>query len=203
MDGGTITGAIVSSGGSEGIAPIIALTAPTVHVAMIAMRMMERSLNQVIDMIAVRDRFMSAVRTMDMTCAFGGGGAVYGVCAADLDDMLVDMIRVDVMQMTIMKVVTMAIVPNGCVSAVRAMVVRMVGMAILDATGHGSLPFTRCRALGFRDSWAPLTDRDGIAGRDRFFERLIELLIDMCGPRRRVGIRLSPFGIVEKRNLGR
>jgi hypothetical protein len=86
MDGGTITGAIVSSGGSEGIAPIIALTAPTVHVAMIAMRMMERSLNQVIDMIAVRDRFMSAVRTMDMTCAFGGGGAVYGVCAAALDD---------------------------------------------------------------------------------------------------------------------
>jgi hypothetical protein len=33
---------------------------------MIAMRVMERSLNQIIDMITVRDRFVSAVLTVDM-----------------------------------------------------------------------------------------------------------------------------------------
>jgi hypothetical protein len=36
------------------------------RVAMIAMRMMEYSLNQVIDMITVRYRFVFAVRAMDM-----------------------------------------------------------------------------------------------------------------------------------------
>jgi hypothetical protein len=113
--------------------------------------------------------------------------------------MLVDMIRVDVMQMTIMKIIGMTIVSNGGVSAIRAMVVRMVGMAILDTTGHRRLPCADCRALGFQGSCeTSLTDRDGIAGGEGLFERLIELLIDTCGRRRRVEVRLSVFGIVEK-----
>jgi len=33
---------------------------------MVAMRMMEHSFNEVIDMMTVRDRFVSAIRTVDM-----------------------------------------------------------------------------------------------------------------------------------------
>jgi hypothetical protein len=66
---------------------------------MTAMRVMEPSVHQVIDMIIVRDGFVSAVRTMLMACAPDFGSAVSGVCGADRDDMLVDMIPVHVVEM--------------------------------------------------------------------------------------------------------
>jgi len=49
---------------------------------------------------------------------------------------LVDVVRVYVMQMPIMKIVDMAIVQDGLVSTVRAMLMGMVGRVILSAIGH-------------------------------------------------------------------
>jgi hypothetical protein len=56
---------------------------------------------------------------------------VHGVRGADRDDMLVDMIPVHVVEMAVMKIVNMAVMANGRVSAVRAMLVDMVGMVPL------------------------------------------------------------------------
>ena len=70
-----------------------------VVVAMITMRVMEPSVHQVIDVISVRNGFVSAVRTMLMTRAAEFGGAVHGIRDADRDDMLVNLIPVHVVEM--------------------------------------------------------------------------------------------------------
>ncbi len=166
-----------------------------VQVAVIAMRMMERTFNHVIGMITVRDRFVSAIRTVDVARAFGRLRALHGVRGADFDDMLVDMISVDVVQMTVMKIIDMAVVPNGFVSAMRAMLVGMIAMVIGGTTGHGSLSFVHRLAIECGASRRPtVIDRDGIAGWEGLLQRFIEKPIDMGGARSRVGLLLSISG---------
>jgi hypothetical protein len=53
---------------------------------------------------------------------------VDGVRGADHDDMLVNMIPVQVVEMAVMKVVNMAVMSNGRVPTVRAMLVGVVWM---------------------------------------------------------------------------
>jgi hypothetical protein len=103
---------------------------------MIAMCVMEPSVDEVIEMITVRDGFVSAVRTMLVAWAPDFGGAVHGVRGADRDDVLVNMIPVHVVQMAVMKIVNVAVMANSRVPAVRAMLVDMVGMVPLGAGGH-------------------------------------------------------------------
>jgi hypothetical protein len=50
--------------------------------------------------------------------------------------MFVDMVVVHMVQMTIVKVIYMAIMPNPRVAAARAMLMEVVGMVLLNASGH-------------------------------------------------------------------
>jgi hypothetical protein len=61
---------------------------------------------------------------------------VHGICGIDSDNMFVDMVVVLMVQMTIVKVIYMAIMPNRRVAAARAMPMGVVGMLLLNASGH-------------------------------------------------------------------
>jgi hypothetical protein len=71
-----------------------------VVVAMIAMRMMQMPVHEVIDVIAMRNGFVPAARAMRVRAA-SLGSAVHGIGGADGDDMLVDMILMHVVEMPV------------------------------------------------------------------------------------------------------
>jgi hypothetical protein len=61
------------------------------------------------------------------------------------DNVFVNVIRVDVVQVAVMKIVKMALMADRCMPAVRAMLVRMVGMP-RRITGSGSLQKVKASA---------------------------------------------------------
>jgi hypothetical protein len=105
-------------------------------IAMAVMWLMQSSVHEVIDVIAVGHRFVSAARPMRVS-ASGIGRAARGVGVADLNNMFVHMIPVHVMQMTIVKVVDMAMMAHRRVSTVRTVLMCVIGMMLLVAEGHG------------------------------------------------------------------
>jgi hypothetical protein len=104
---------------------------------MVAMWMMQVTVDQVVDMVAVRHRLVAAVWTMLvafwMTAAVVVWRAAVGVRRAHGHDVLIEMILMRMMQMAIMQVVDMAVVPYRSVTAARAMLVRMVAMDVMVA----------------------------------------------------------------------
>jgi hypothetical protein len=104
-------------------------------VAMIAVRMVQPAVYEIVDMVTMRHRFMSAVwtvcvRAVDLRRAF------HGICGVHRDDMLVHVIPVHMVEMAVVKIIHMAIMANRGVSAFRAMVMSVVGMVFLGACGH-------------------------------------------------------------------
>ena len=102
---------------------------------MVIMWVMQSSVHEVIDVIAVRHGFVSAARPMRMR-APGLRRAAQGIGVADLDNVFVDMIPMHVMQMTIVEVIDVAIVAHSRVSTTRTMLMRVIRMMLLGADGH-------------------------------------------------------------------
>jgi hypothetical protein len=105
-------------------------------VAMIAVRIMQPSVHEIIGMIAVRNSLMPAARTMRMAGASDLRRASRRVCSADRYDMLIDMVAVHMMQMAVMQIVDMAIVSNRGMPATRTMLMRMIGVLLFGAGRH-------------------------------------------------------------------
>lgn len=120
----------------------------TVIVAVVAVGMMQVSIDQIVDMISVGHRLVTAIRSMAvsrvMPAAAMLGRTAIRVCRTDLDDVLIDVIVVRVMQMAVVQVVDVTVVPDCDVAAALAMDVRMIGVNGMIVCGHGSSPF-----LGF------------------------------------------------------
>jgi hypothetical protein len=106
-----------------------------VIIAMIAVRMVQPALDEIVEMVAMRDLFMSAVWTVRM-CAVELRRAARGICAIDRDHMFVDVILVHVVEMAIVQIVDVAVMANRGVPAIRAMLMRVVGVVFLGASGH-------------------------------------------------------------------
>jgi hypothetical protein len=106
-----------------------------VIVAMIAMRMVQSAVYEVVNVVTMRHRFMSAVRTVHVG-AVNLGRAFRGIGGADRNGMFVHVIVVHMVEMTIVKIVHMALVPDRRVPAIRAMPVRVVGVVLLRTRGH-------------------------------------------------------------------
>ena len=102
---------------------------------MVIMWVMQSSVHEVIDVIAVRHGFVSAARPMRMR-APGLRRAAQGIGVADLDNVFVDMIPMHVMQMTIVEVIDMAMMAHSRVSTTRTMLMRVIRMMLLGADGH-------------------------------------------------------------------
>jgi len=67
---------------------------------MIAVRMMQAPVHEVIDVIAMRNGFVSAIRAVRVRAA-SLGSAVHGIGGIDGDEMLVDVILMHVVEMPV------------------------------------------------------------------------------------------------------
>jgi hypothetical protein len=104
-----------------------------VIVAVIAVRMMQPAIHDIIHVIAVRDCFVPAIRPV-LVRALGFRCAALGILGTDRDGMFVDMILVHVVKMTIVKIVHMAFVPDCGVAAIRTVLMGVVEMVFLVAS---------------------------------------------------------------------
>jgi hypothetical protein len=108
-----------------------------VVVAMAVVRVMQPSVHEIIDVIAMRYAFVSAARTVRMRAPCRGRAA-RRVGVADFDQVFVDMISMHVMQVAVVQIIDMAFMAHSRVPAVRTMLMCVIGMMRLGAGGHGS-----------------------------------------------------------------
>jgi hypothetical protein len=87
---------------------------------MIAMRMVQSAVYDVVDMVTMRDRFMSAVRTVGVQ-AMNVRRAFHGIGGAHQNDMFVHVIVVHMVEMAIVKIIDVALMRDRRVPAIRAM----------------------------------------------------------------------------------
>jgi hypothetical protein len=82
-----------------------------VVVAVVAVRVVQVAIHQVIDMIAVRDRFVTATGAMHVPrlVAGAGRGVAVGIRGTDFDDVLFNVITFDVFQLPIVQVIDVAV----------------------------------------------------------------------------------------------
>jgi hypothetical protein len=103
-----------------------------VVVAVVAVRMMQVTVDQVVDVVAVRHRLVAATWTVAMVRVMAGaamvGRAAVGVPLAHGDDMLVDVVLVRMMQVAVMEIVDVAIMAHREMAAPGTVRMRMVGM---------------------------------------------------------------------------
>ena len=101
----------------------------TMVVAMIAVRMVQASIDQIIDMITMGDRLMAAIWTMPMRCLVPlrrlVGRAPIRVLGCYFDDMLIDVAAFNVLKVPLIKIIDVVGVPNRDVATSRPMNVRL------------------------------------------------------------------------------
>jgi hypothetical protein len=92
---------------------------------MVAVRMMEVSVHQVVDMVAVGNPLVAAIRPMAMIRlmppACVGGRASGRISRSDRQNVVIDMVAMMVMQVAIMQVICVAVVRNSNVAATGTM----------------------------------------------------------------------------------
>jgi hypothetical protein len=104
-----------------------------VVVAVILVRPVQPPVDEVVDVIAVRNGLVTAVAAVRVI-ALGRGGVPAGMCLIDRDHVLVDVVLVRVMQVPVVHVVDVIVVANGGVAAVRSMLVSVC--AFMDRMSH-------------------------------------------------------------------
>lgn len=111
-----------------------------VVITVIAVRMVQMAVDEIVDMIDVRDRFVAAARAMDVSSIMPGaamvGRATIRILVAHLNPMLIHMIGVRMVKMTIVEIVDMVAMPNRDVAALRSVRVIVIGMMRKIAGGH-------------------------------------------------------------------
>lgn len=111
---------------------------------MVAVRVMQVAVDEVVDMVAVRYCFMAATWAVYMAgvvaAAFVLGSASIWVLGADFNDVLVDMVAVRVMEVAIVQVIDVVAVFDGGVAAVFAVLVVMMVVVGKVAVAHGFSP---------------------------------------------------------------
>lgn len=99
---------------------------------MVPVRVVQMAINQIIHVIAMGNRRMPAVRSMNMPGSVfldgKSGRATRRVFLADLDDVFIHMPLMRVMQMPIMQIIHMIAVFDRRMSAVRPVNVSVIGV---------------------------------------------------------------------------
>jgi hypothetical protein len=108
-------GAMESSGEDDG----------AVIIAVIAMRMVQAAVAQIIEVIAMRHEFMAAIL---MSALAGSRNASVRIEVADFDDVFVIVVAMGEMQMAVVEVIHVIAMLQACVSAVFAVRMSVVGV---------------------------------------------------------------------------
>ena len=110
-----------------------------------AVRMVQMALDEIVDMIAMRHRLVSATCSMNVSRLVAGTAVVrradVRIGLRDLDRMLVDVVAMLVVQVPIVKIVDMVAMPQSDMAAPRTMRVCMAVMVSLRASVHFQSPF--------------------------------------------------------------
>ena len=125
-----------------------------VVVAVIAVRMVQVPLDQIVNVIAVRDGFVTAPRPVLVVLGVASAvvlwRALIGVRPRDRNGMLIVMVFMGMMEMPIMQVVGMAVMQDGGVPAVGAVDVLVIRVNVM--LGHGfNPPMESCSVFRSRE----------------------------------------------------
>ncbi|MDB5785387.1 MAG: hypothetical protein JWQ50_5302 [Caballeronia mineralivorans] len=135
-------------------------------VAVIAVRMVQVAVDEIVDVIPVRHRFMAAPWSVNVARLVTAAArrAFVRIFGAHFELMLVYMIAVRMMQMTVMQIINVIVVLDRSMSTVRAMLVVVLSVMWFVAGAHVDAPWLkRSRQLRWpnaqrvdrRDSAAP------------------------------------------------
>lgn len=112
----------------------------TVVIAVTAMWMVQMTGDEIVDMVAVWNRFVAATRSMNVGAIMPGAAmlwrATIRVLVAHLKSMFVHMVRMRMMKMAIVEIVHMVAVADGNVAAFRPMRMIVVGVMRKIAGSH-------------------------------------------------------------------
>lgn len=112
-------------------------------VAVAVVGVVQVPVDEIVDVVAVRDRWMPATRTVHVSGVVPGapmlGRACIGIRPRHADRVLVHVIAVGMVQMPVVDVVDVTVVPHGDVAAVRSVHVLVVRVRLAaHCTLHGS-----------------------------------------------------------------
>lgn len=102
-------------------------------VTVIAVRMMQPAIHEIIHVIAMRDGFVPAIWAVLVRAASFRRTAL-GILGTDRDGVLVDMVLVHMVEVTVVKIVHMAIVQDRGVAAVWTVLMGVVEMMFFGAS---------------------------------------------------------------------
>jgi hypothetical protein len=114
-----------------------------VVVAVVAVRVMQVAIDQIVDVVAVGDRLMAAAGTVLVIGRVSAAlvlVATVGIAVAHLDRVLVDVDLVRMVQVAVVQIVDVIAVAHGDMTAVRAMAVFVIAVVGLVALGHFGAP---------------------------------------------------------------
>jgi hypothetical protein len=122
-------------------------------VAVVAVRMVQVAVDEIIDVIPMRHGFVTARRAMDvarlMTATVVTRCTLVGVFRSDCERMLVYMVAVHMMQMTVVQIVDVIVVLDCRVPTVRAVLMVVVGvMRFVAGSAHGVLLISKVAFTG-------------------------------------------------------
>lgn len=102
----------------------------SVVVAMVAVRMVQVSINEIINMITVRNGCMAAIGAMNVlpVMAFCSKRAFVRIGVADGNCVFIHMVAVRMMQMAVVEIIHVPVVHDGNMPAIFAMDMRMIGV---------------------------------------------------------------------------
>jgi hypothetical protein len=111
---------------------------------MITVRMVKVPIDEIVDMVAMRDRLMSTSRPVHMTWLVSGatvvGRATIRILGRHFYDVLVYVIGMRVVQVPVVQVVDMIAMADRRMTAGRAVLMRMIGVMRMGARCHRGLP---------------------------------------------------------------
>lgn len=107
-------------------------------VAVVAVRVVEAPIDEVVHVVPVRDRLVPAVRAVlvPIRMACRRRRVATGVGIVDREGVLVDMVLVRMVEVAIVEVVDVAVVDHGGVPAVRAVLVGVIAVDVMLAHGR-------------------------------------------------------------------
>lgn len=134
-------------------------------VAMVAVRMMEVAVNQIVNMVAMRNGGMPAIGAVNMLRSVFGGGksrrAFVRVGRINGNRVFIHMVLVRMMKMAVVKVIDMPFVLDGGVPAAGGMHVRMVRVRCTGMVAHiFAFLFLSLRVLQHKHLISPPTSQE-------------------------------------------
>lgn len=117
-------------------------------VTVIPVGVMQVAVDEIADMAPMRHGFVAATGAVDMSFFVASAivvrRAAVRVRVRDFDHMLIDMVVMGVVKVPVVKIVHVIAVADGGVTAIRAVLMRMVGVVGKFACGHLGAPHGYC-----------------------------------------------------------